>query len=49
MSTVLPPLSLDEVTQSGENPFESLNALLNEYNVRHVGPPNHLPLWLRRN
>ena len=46
MSTVLPPLSLDEVTQSAEDPFAALNAILNSYNTAEVGPPKHLPLWL---
>jgi hypothetical protein len=46
MSTVLPPLSLDEVTQSAEDPFAALNAILNSYNTAEMGPPRHLPLWL---
>ena len=46
MSNVLPPLSLDEVTQSAEDPFAALNAILNSYNTGQVGPPKHLPLWL---
>ena len=46
MSTVLPPLSLDEVTQSAEDPFAALNAILNSYNTAEIGPPKHLPLWL---
>jgi ribosomal protein S18 acetylase RimI-like enzyme len=46
MSTVLPTLTLDEVTQFGEDPFAALNALLNEHNSRHAGPPKHVPLWL---
>jgi|SRR5215217_6782677 len=41
-----PPLSLDEVTQAVEDPFGALNAILNAYNVEHVGPANHVPLWL---
>ncbi len=40
------PLSLDEVTQTAEDPFAALNAMLNEYNTGHVGPPRHVPLWL---
>ncbi len=46
MSTVLPPLSLDEVAQSDEDPFAALNAILNEHNTRNVGPARHVPLWL---
>ncbi len=46
MTTILPPLSLDEVTQTGEDPFAALNAMLNGYNTGHVGPPKHVPLWL---
>ena len=46
MPSVLPPLTLDEVTQSAEDPFASLNAILNSYNTGQVGPPGHLPLWL---
>jgi GNAT superfamily N-acetyltransferase len=40
------PLSLDEVTQSAEDPFATLNALLNEYNTGHVGLAKHVPIWL---
>jgi ribosomal protein S18 acetylase RimI-like enzyme len=46
MATALPPLSLEEVTQSGEDPFAALNAMLNDYNTGNVGPANHVPLWL---
>lgn len=46
MTTTLPPLSLDDVTQTGEDPFAALNAMLNAYNTGHVGPPKHVPLWL---
>ena len=46
MSTVLPPLSLDDVTQSAENPFTTVNTLLSDFNSGHVGPPKHVPLWL---
>jgi ribosomal protein S18 acetylase RimI-like enzyme len=46
MSTDLPPLSLDEVTQTDEDPFAALNALLNEYNTRQAGLVKHVPLWL---
>jgi ribosomal protein S18 acetylase RimI-like enzyme len=46
MSTVLLPLSIDEVTPAAEDPFAALNAILNEYNAGHVGPAGHLPLWL---
>src|SRR5262245_37454832 len=46
MPTTYPPLLLDEVTQSAEDPFAALNAMLNDYNKRHVGPANHVPLWL---
>lgn len=46
MSSALPPLSLDEVSHPAEDPFAALNAILNEYNTGHVGPPKHVPLWL---
>ena len=46
MPDSLPPLSLDEVTQSGEDPFATLNALLTEYNTSHTGPAQQVPLWL---
>ena len=46
MPDVLPPLSFDDVTQPGADPFAVLNALLNEYNIEQVGPANHVPLWL---
>jgi Acetyltransferase (GNAT) family len=46
MATALSPLSLEEVTQPAEDPFAALNAMLNEYNLGHVGPANHVPLWL---
>jgi GNAT superfamily N-acetyltransferase len=46
MVTPLAPLSLDEFTPSAEDPFGALNAILNEHNVGHVGPANHVPLWL---
>jgi ribosomal protein S18 acetylase RimI-like enzyme len=46
MSTVLLPLSIDEVTPAAEDPFAALNTILNEYNTNHVGPARHLPLWL---
>jgi len=46
MTTTRLPLSLDEVTQSGEDPFETLNALLRAHNAEHVGPANPVPLWL---
>ncbi|HSI01543.1 MAG TPA: GNAT family N-acetyltransferase [Reyranella sp.] len=46
MTTPLPPLSFDEVTQSGQDPFATLNALLDAYNAGHVGPAKHVPLWL---
>jgi len=42
----LPPLNLEEVTQSAEDPFAALNSMLSEYNAGHVGPANHLPLWV---
>ena len=41
----LPPLTLDDVTRS-EDPFATLNALLNDYNAGHVGRAMHVPLWL---
>jgi len=34
----LPPLNLEEVTQSAEDPFAALNSMLSEYNAGHVGP-----------
>jgi GNAT superfamily N-acetyltransferase len=46
MPTARLPLSLDDVTQSAEDPFATLNAMLNEYNIGHVGPAKHVPLWL---
>lgn len=46
MSDALPALVIDEVTQSGRDPFAALNGLLNEYNVEHVGSSNHVPLWI---
>ena len=46
MANALPPLSIDDVTRLDENPFETLNALLNAHNVAHTGPVKHVPLWL---
>src|SRR3982750_1458321 len=46
MPNVLPPLSLDEVSRSAEDPFAALNALLHDYNTGHIGPAKHVPLWL---
>jgi ribosomal protein S18 acetylase RimI-like enzyme len=46
MSTVLPPLVLDDVTRAGEDPFAALNGMLNDYNLEHIGPRDHRPLWL---
>ena len=46
MADTLPPLSIDDVTRLDENPFETLNALLNAHNVAHTGPVKHVPLWL---
>lgn len=46
MPPILPPLSLDDVTQSAEDPFAALNTMLNEYNAGHAGQANHVPLWL---
>jgi hypothetical protein len=46
MSTDLPPLSLDEVTQTAENPFAAVNTLLSDFNAGHVGPTTQVPLWL---
>ena len=46
MSTDLPPLSLDEVTQTAENPFVTVNTLLSDFNAGHVGLTKHVPLWL---
>lgn len=39
-------LLVDEVTRSAEDPFAALNAMLNDYNLGHVGPARHVPLWL---
>ena len=46
MPIALPPLALEEITQSAEDPFAALNAMLREYNVGQVGPANHVPLWV---
>src|SRR5678816_2767472 len=46
MPAALPTLLLEDVTQLGEDPFATLNAMLNGYNVEHVGPSNHVPLWV---
>ena len=46
MSTPLLPLSLDDVTRPGDNPFAALDKLLSDYNAGHAGPANHVPLWL---
>lgn len=46
MPIARPPLALEEITQSAEDPFAALNAMLREYNTGQVGPPNHVPLWL---
>ena len=46
MSTGLPPLSLDEVSRTAENPFTAVNTLLGDFNTEHVGPTKHVPLWL---
>jgi GNAT superfamily N-acetyltransferase len=46
MTTTLPALSLDEVTQSAEDPFAALNALLNGHNAEHADRATHVPLWL---
>lgn len=46
MTTTRLPLSLDEVTQSAEDPFAALNALLNTYNAEHADRAKHVPLWL---
>ena len=43
---VLLPLSVDEVSQPGEDPFAALNGLLREYNEQHAGPAKHVPIWL---
>jgi GNAT superfamily N-acetyltransferase len=42
----LPPLTLDDATATGEDPFAILNGLLNDYNSGHVGPAKQVPLWL---
>jgi len=46
MPIALPPLALEEITQSAEDSFAALNAMLREYNVGQVGPANHVPLWV---
>jgi GNAT superfamily N-acetyltransferase len=46
MSIALPPLSLDDVTQTADNPFTTVNTLLSDFNATHVGPTKHVPLWL---
>jgi len=46
MPADLPPLSLDDVTQTAENPFTTVNTLLSDFNAGHVGPTTHVPLWL---
>lgn len=46
MQPPLPPLVLDHVTTPAEDPFAALNAILNTYNIEHVGPPHHVPLWI---
>jgi len=46
MATALFTLSLEEVSRAAEDPFAALNAILSEYNNEHVGPANHVPLWL---
>jgi len=46
MSTVLLPLSLDEVSRTAENPFTAVNTLLGDFNTGHIGPTKHVPLWL---
>ena len=46
MSIHLPPLSLDDVTRTTENPFTTVNTLLSDFNAGHVGPTKHVPLWL---
>ena len=46
MDDTLPPLSLDDVTRLDEDPFASLNGLLNDHNTRHAGPVRHVPLWV---
>lgn len=46
MPAILPALSLDEVSQSAEDPFSALNAILNDYNAEHLGPEKQVPLWL---
>jgi len=46
MSTDLPPLSFEDVTQTAENPFTTVNTLLGDFNATHIGPTKHVPLWL---
>lgn len=45
-TTILAPLSLEEVTHAAQDPFASLNAVLRDHNIEQVGPANHIPLWL---
>ena len=46
MATAPSTLSMEEVSRVAEDPFAALNAMLSHYNVGHVGPANHVPLWL---
>src|SRR5215468_11594978 len=46
MATALSTLSLEEFSRAAEDPFAVLNAMLSHHNVGHVGPANHVPLWL---
>jgi ribosomal protein S18 acetylase RimI-like enzyme len=46
MVETLSPLSLDDVTQTDDDPFATLNALLNDHNTRQAGPVKHVPLWV---
>lgn len=46
MSGSPPQLMLEEVTRNADDPFATLNAMLNEHNTGHIGPTKHVPLWL---
>jgi GNAT superfamily N-acetyltransferase len=46
MPTALPPLTLDDVTRGPEDPFATLNGLLNDYNAAQGSSWKQVPLWL---
>ena len=39
-------LTIDDITQAGDDPFATLNGLLNDYNAAQGASAKHLPLWL---